>query len=441
MKMLYIGPRKGTEKMKEINRENFPNLEMDFIQYQNYFETPRLLEEYTGKIDAILFGGKTPFKAFETIQRDNPILCDYIPRHDTTLYRALLEAIYLQKKSIDRLSLDTYDRKTTKRIFREIGIAFEEEQMFFAEQKLEKRDYAEYVADFHRKLYQEDRVDQCITGLEEVYYILCKEEIPVTYCLPSETIMIQSIKNLQLRWLAKKNSENQIVVVAVKLNMPSEYSLMKEDEYAYLSQRVKILEKLYYFSSRLDGVLIEQGKSEFMIFTTKKNIELETKNYKDIYLLDLLREVSVISVHVGIGYGKTANESKYNAYESIKMAQRHGQSAVYVVLENGEVMGPVEASTKKKRKETFDEKFYQISRETGLSVNTIHRIFSNVAKEKRREFTSKELAALCGVSIRTMDRIVLKLCDAGYCEVISEKLMSRYGRPSRILRFKPILPF
>lgn len=441
MKMLYIGPRKGTEKMKEINRENFQNLEMDFIQYQNYFETPRLLEEYKGKIDAILFGGKAPFKAFETIQRDNPILCDYIPRHDTTLYRALLEAIYLQKKSIDRLSLDTYDRKTTKRIFREIGIAFEEEQMFFAEQKLEKRDYAEYAADFHRKLYQEDRVDQCITGLEEVYYILSKEKIPVTYCLPSETIMIQSIKNLQLRWLAKKNSENQIVVVAVKLNMPSEYSLMKEDEYAYLSQRIKILEKLYYFSSRLDGVLIEQGKSEFMIFTTKKNIELETKNYKDIYLLDLLREVSVISVHVGIGYGKTANESKYNAYESIKMAQGHGQSAVYVVLENGEVMGPVESSAKEKRKETFDEKFYQISRETGLSVNTIHRIFSNVAKEKRREFTSKELAALCGVSIRTMDRIVLKLCDAGYCEVISEKLMSRYGRPSRILRFKPILPF
>ncbi len=73
-----------------------------------------------------------------------------------------------------------------------------------------------------------------------------------------------------MRYIAKKNNENQIVVLAIKLNMPSEYSLMKEDEYAYLSQRIKILDKLYHFNSRIDGVLVEQSRSEFMIFTTKK---------------------------------------------------------------------------------------------------------------------------------------------------------------------------
>lgn len=72
-----------------------------------------------------------------------------------------------------------------------------------------------------------------------------------------------------MRYIAKKNNENQIIVLAIKLNMPSEYSLMKEDEYAYLSQRIKILDKLYHFNSRIDGVLVEQSRSEFMIFTTK----------------------------------------------------------------------------------------------------------------------------------------------------------------------------
>lgn len=133
--------------------------------------------------------------------------------------------------------------------------------------------------------------------------------------------MVQSIKNIQMRYIAKKNNENQIVVLAIKLNMPSEYSLMKEDEYAYLSQRIKILDKLYHFNSRIDGVLVEQSRSEFMIFTTKKILELETKKYRDIYLLDMIREVSVINTYIGIGYGKTANEAKFNAYESIKMAQ------------------------------------------------------------------------------------------------------------------------
>lgn len=441
MKILYIGPKIGTEKMMKVSKQNFPSLEMDYIKYDRYTEAPELLQQYTGKVDAVLFGGKSPFKAFEKIQKNGDILCDYVPRHDTTLYRALLEAIYLRVYDISRLSVDTYDKKITKRLFSEIGVEFKEKNMFFAEQKYQQEGYAQYVVEFHRKLYRENLVSCCITGLEEVYYILKEEGIPVVFCLPSEDVMIQSLKNLQLRFIAKQNSENQIVMVAVKLDMPSEYSLMKGDEYAYLSQRIKVLEKLYYFSNRIDGVLVEQGKSEFMIFTTKKVIELETKNYKDVYLLDLLREISVINTYIGIGYGKTANESKYNAYESIKMAQRHGSSVVYVAFENGEFMGPLESASSSKNKANFDERFYQIARETGLSINTVYKIFSNVARERQTEFTSKELAAICGISVRTMDRIVIKLCDAGYCEVVSEKLMSKYGRPSRILRFKPLLLF
>ncbi len=441
MRILYIGPEMGAEKMMEVSKQNFPNLEMDFIKYNSYTEAPALLEQYAGKVDAVLFGGKSPYKAFEKVQKDKDIVCDFVPRHDTTLYRALLETIYLLKYDINRLSIDTYNKKITKRLYREIGIEFKEKHMFFAEQKYQQERYIEYVVDFHRRHYRENRVNCCITGLEEAYHILKGEGIPVTFCMPSEDIMIQSLKNLQMRYIGKKNSENQIVIVAVKLNMPSEYSLMKEDEYAYLSQRIKILDKLYHFSNRIDGVLVTQGQSEFMIFTTKKIIELETKNYKDVYLLDLLREVSVINTYIGIGYGKTANESKYNAYESIKMARRHGGSAVYVVFENGEAMGPLESAVSSKKKANFDERFYQIARDTGLSSNTVYKIFSNIAREGQTEFTSKELAMICGVSVRTMDRIILKLCDAGYCEVISEKLMSKYGRPSRILRFKPILLF
>lgn len=441
MKILYIGPKMGAEKAMEVSKKNFQNLEMDCIVYEGFMETAARLERYTGKADAILFGGKTPFKAFEKTKREIDIPYDYIPRHDTTLYRALMEATYVLKCDISRLSVDTFDKKTTERLYQEVGVEFNEDHMFFADQDYKQEDYAEYIINFHRQLYERKQVCCCITGLEEAYYTLRKEGIPVINCIPSEDTIIQSLKNLQLRCIAKKNNENQIVVVAIKLDMPSEYSLMREDEYAYLTQRIKILERLYHFSSRINGVLVEQGKSEFMIFTTKKNLELETKNFKDIYLTDLLREVSVINTYIGIGYGKTAVESKYNAYESIKMAQRHGGSAVYVVFESGEIMGPLESAINGKKKENFDERFYQIARETGLSINTVYKIFSNVAREGQQEFTSKELASICDVSVRTMDRIILKLCDAGYCEVISEKLVGKYGRPSRILRFKPFLLF
>ena len=134
-----------------------------------------------------------------------------------------------------------------------------------------------------------------------------------------------------------------------------------------------------------------------MIFTTKKILELETKKYRDIYLLDMIREVSVINTYIGIGYGKTANEAKFNAYESIKMAQSQKNDAAYVVFENGEIMGPLKPNPTVKEKNSFDERFYQIATETGLSANTVYKVFNKIINSGKTEFTSKELATICGV--------------------------------------------
>ncbi len=256
--------------------------------------------------------------------------------------------------------------------------------------------------------------------------------------MPAEDVMAQGIQNLQLRCIAQQNSENQIVVLAIQLQLPTAYSLLHEEEYAYLCQRLRILDKLYLFNSRIDGVLVEQGPNAFMIFTTRKSVERETRGYQDFYLLQMLREASVVRVCMGIGYGRTANASKFNAYEGIKRARRHAGGGAYVVFGNNEVIGPLNGLRKGESGEDIDQRIYEIARQTGLSANAVHAVFRCVAQAQTNEFTSRELAAMCGIHVRTMDRMILKLCDAGYCEVAGEKLMGQYGRPSRILRFRPI---
>lgn len=66
---------------------------------------------------------------FEKRQKDF-VLSDYIPRHETTLYRVLLEITYLLKFDISRLSIDTYDKAMLKRLYKEIGVEFKDEHMF-----------------------------------------------------------------------------------------------------------------------------------------------------------------------------------------------------------------------------------------------------------------------------------------------------------------------
>lgn len=110
MKILYIGPLLMINKLVAMSKRVFPNLEFDYITYERYTEAPELLESYSKKVDAVLFSGKSPYKICET-QMNQSVLMDYVPRHETTLYRVLLEITYLLKRDICRLSIDPMTRK------------------------------------------------------------------------------------------------------------------------------------------------------------------------------------------------------------------------------------------------------------------------------------------------------------------------------------------
>lgn len=435
MKVLLLGPYKLVDKMEEALRKNFTGLEISAVKYISYIEAPELLEQYKAKVDVVLFAGKSPFRLCEEKVRMT-LPYEYLPRHESTLLKCLLSVNYSLKKSITHITMDTFDRNMMQKACGEVGIEVEWDQMFFASQDYLRENYVEELKNFHCKNYYERGASACITGLEEVAKEMQKVGIPTIHAQQTEDIIVQTMKNLQMRYTARKNSENQIVVIGIELHLPSEYSVVKDEEYAYLSHRIKLLDKIYAFNHLIDGVVVENSRSEFMIFTTKKTIETETDYYQNFHLLDMLREISVFTVSIGIGYGKTASDSKFNAFQGIKLAERHGGNAGFVVFENGNQMGPLETGCGTKTPQNFDEKFYIMSQDVGVSVNMAYKIFNGILKTKKWEFTSKELAGTCGVSVRTMDRVVTKLCDAGYCEVIGEKLLSQYGRPSRILRFK-----
>lgn len=434
MKVLVVGPDGLLEKMEETLRRNFVGLEIIPVKYRSYWDTPAMLESYRNKIDGVLFAGKSPFKLCES-KVGFFVPCEYVPRHESTLLKTLLRINCTMKKSLKGISMDTYDQENMRRACDEIGIKVNPDANFFARQEYLEKDYTEKLIAFHRKNYYEKRASVCITGFAEVETVLSAEGIPSTQAQPTDDLIIQSMKNLQMRHEASKNSENQIVVIAISLQIPSEYSVVKDEEYFYLSRRIKILDKIYAFNNLISGVVVEDGRNEFMIFTTRKIIQVETGNYSNIYLLDMLKEVSTFAVSMGIGYGSTAADSKFNAYMGIRLASQYGKNAAFIVFENGDKMGPLEGKHIQEIPLNLEESLYKVSEDVGISVNMTYKILNSILKTNKHEFTSKELANICGISVRSMDRVVTKFCDAGYCQVVGERLLSQYGRPSRILRF------
>lgn len=437
MKFLFVGPSEVLDKMISISRSLFPDLECVSIQYDRYIEAVEKINAYRGAVDAILFAGKSPYSYFEkygnyTFEKYG--LIDYLPRHRTTMYKALLEITYKMGGSLGALSIDTFDSGLMKEMYKDIDIPFDEQKMYFAQQRLVDPDYIAYLEEFHCDNYSSGRVDYCITSLAEVYKKLQKKEIPCVLTVPEEDVIRQTIRNLQAKVIANRSSDNQLVVLAVRIEYPKELSSISEDDYMFLSRRIMIMDKLYNFSNRISGVVVERGK-EFLIFTGKKQIEQETSNFHNLTLCASLMEVEMINSYIGIGYGKTAHESKMHAYMGLKMSRNCRPGSAFVIFENHETIGPLNSWLNEETPETIDGRYYQISKETSLSVNSVHKVLSKVLESGSTEFTSKELALMTGVTVRTMDRIIQKLSDAGYCEVVSEKQMTTHGRPSRILRF------
>ena len=120
MKILYVGPLMMINKLVPMSKRIFPNLEFDYITYERYTDAPDLLEHYDKKVDAVLFSGKSPYKICEN-QMNQSILMDYVPRHETTLYRVLLEITYLLKRDICRLSVDIWIQIIKTMLLRFIG--------------------------------------------------------------------------------------------------------------------------------------------------------------------------------------------------------------------------------------------------------------------------------------------------------------------------------
>jgi hypothetical protein len=172
-----------------------------------------------------------------------------------------------------------------------------------------------------------------------------------------------------------------------------------------------------------------------MLFTTKKILESETSMYDDIYIFELIEEKTFRTVSIGIGYGGTAQDAKFNAYTSLNRAIALGGNTGYVVFENGEIKGPIKKRLGKINK-IIDKRFSDISQSTGISINTIYNIYNAAIKCNNQTFSSKEISKLCGINQRSMDRFLQKLEVYDFIEIIGKKMEGKSGRSSRIIKLK-----
>ncbi|MEA4849408.1 MAG: hypothetical protein VB106_19410 [Clostridiaceae bacterium] len=432
MKLGIIGPKQMVSLIHNTIKTEYSDVQLIDLIYNDYSEAPKIVFKNQAGTDALLFCGKLPFKAVEALVKKE-VPWAFLPRTKNTLFRAMLEAHFTQKYDIKNISIDTYDKDLVYSAYKEIGVSGDNLDIYIAEQRILEYNYNDYLCEFHLHNYREHGVSCIISGANTVYHELLKMKLPCILTIPAEDVILSIFNQLHFTYLSKIREESQIVVIAVQVDTPSIYSVNRNDEYMFISKNMKILEKIYLFASHIDAAVVCNNQNEFLLFTTKKILESATNNLESIYLLDLIRDITNQNINIGIGYGKTVREAKFNAFDGVIKSKLYGGNVAYAVIESGEVIGPLRC-VKNEITPTIDKEYLRISSRTGISTNTAYKIYMAIDKFNNREFTSKEMADVCGMSHRNMDRIISRLIDCGFCKIVGERIIHGIGRPSRILK-------
>ncbi|MBS7527979.1 hypothetical protein KHM83_14940 [Fusibacter paucivorans] len=434
MKVGILGPRdivENTHKVLESQKEE--NIVFFDLIYENYKETLSILEKDQLNMDAIMFVGKIPYAyAMDNIQPLVP--WHYCPREISSLMGTFLELTLRDKKIIENLSIDTYYQDVVNEAIEIANLNDSQHSILVADLRLLDDDYEEQVINFHLQNYYLNSRIFCITGITNVYNKLRDMGIPCIRSKLTNSVILSAFTQLKLTYLIKENQNSQIVAISIAIDNLSSYSVMAQDEYEFILNKMKITELIYLFAAKIEAAVIEISNKEFLVFTTRKMLELETDHFNKFELIQKVEKKTFYTISAGIGYGSTANKAKYNAIHGMNVSIKAGGNAAYIVYSEKHIQKMSSSALPAPSNENIDKILDEISNETGVSSKILYNIYSKSKKNGLDTFTVAELSNKCAVNYRTLSRVIEKLERHGYCNIVGERIVNDRGRPSRILK-------
>jgi len=433
MKIGIVGHEDNIERIQDVLKEQFDFIEGYPVKMHNMSQintTISYIKEHFEDFEGIIFTGKFPYEIINH-NMHSKLPWVYLENDESQLQRILLEATLKRKYNVKNITIDSYDIPTVNEIFRSFGFSPDDFTLYTSNINTLSNHLIKNLYDFHKKQHILSQTT-AITGISMVYKMLQDDNVPSMLLTPNRISIVNKIHTLLEKIKTQTMSINQIVVISVEHDLGNDYDLDLENDYGIMLMKTKITEEIYKFAQSIQAAVVENEKS-YMLFTTRKILEFETNNLRELSILNKVKRRTNHTISVGIGFGMTAREAKSNAYLGKNKAIKMGGNQCFVVYDkkNMDRVSPIDRETDNMM---TDYNFKSISEESGISVNNIYQLKSIMDLYKKDTFTSQELSKEFGNSLRSMNRMIEKLELAGYIEIVGKRIIGKAGRPSRVLK-------
>lgn len=430
MKLAVIGPENSIGVIRCVVEQSIPDVEIVSVVTAHYEDTDQYVNEIQKNktIDAILFTGPTNYDF--AIRRVEPsVPWGYLPHSKTSLLQAFLIAHTLYNSDLKAMSVDRYEASLLIDTLESCGI--HDVEVYTAPYQPEDDNYEQKLLDYHRTQYTKGLVSICFTSMEHIMEPLLEEGIPCIRIFASEEVIREQIYLLQLHVFSMRENAGSQAVICVQFDyiFDSEKDLSVR-EWEKIKYQNLFREKIYELAQRMEAAVFNVGTEIFYLACTREMLNnVFLKKGEHHRLIQFGRRGPEYRVWVGIGLGNTMLEAKSRASMAMNKSVSDRMAHSYLVEDDVECLETEILSTPE------DEARYLAAR-IGVSMQTLKNL-SQALGENDDPITADELAVKMGITVRSVNRIILKLEEQGYVTIVGHRSRGK-GRPARVMKIRKI---
>lgn len=422
-----IGPEPLVAKMDHCLK-GFPSFDPITRVYTSEDEAPALARELMDRVEALLFTGPVPYRiAVDKISFNIPV--HYVRLSGTGLYRALFRI--MRRYGLVDISVDTLSKQSVEEAFRELGEPHTDTVQYPGSEFVSK----EALIAFHVEQYRTGKAKAALTSVGSVASALTEMGVPNEWVMPTDQDIIVSLERSLLSTETRRSNESQIVVGFIHVDEFDRLAKKKSSEHEVQRLKLDIHRMLLGYVESLDGHLTHLGGNEYLFITTRGIFERETGGYKSIPLARVVEKNYGLSLSIGIGFGRSANEAGTHARLALHNSKESGGDICFIVREDRSVIGPLEMTHPHEYDlSLIDANLLKRAEEAGLTSGYLSKLVAHVTRFGKTDYTAQELANVLDVTVRSTHRFLLAWLDSGLIEIIGEEKGKSKGRPKQIYR-------
>ncbi|MDR6880560.1 hypothetical protein [Bacillus sp. 3255] len=425
-----LGSQDLVNQVLHVITSSFPSLH-PVARICSEEEAPAAAAALLDQVEALLVTGPALYR------RVKDQVITHLPVHAVPLTdTGFISALYRLQKRVQpgrseaAYSIDSFSTSAVGRIAADIG----ESPGAFRVYDGPPYPPAEELVRYHAEAFLSGVSQGALTTESEVAAKLGERGIPCEWIKPTDQNITVVLERALLSTETRRSKEAQILVGMLNVDDFGRRLRFKGSEHDIQRFKLDIHRMLIDYVESLDGYLTPLGGDEYLFFTTRGIFERETVGYKTVPLAREIWKSLGLSLSMGIGFGRSANEAGTHARLALRRCKEAGGNTCFIVREDKTLIGPLEMADSLSRDLSMtDPALLRKAEEAGMTSAYLSRLLATVARTSKLEYEVHDLAAILGITVRSTHRLLLQWMDHDLITIAGSVKVPK-GRPKQLFR-------